>query len=50
MVIDFDHNPSLTPEQKLQSLKESVQMALDEMAVAVELLNKELQELRQTGD
>lgn len=50
MVIDFDHNPNLTPEQKLQSLKESVQMALDEMAVAVELLNKELQELRQTGD
>lgn len=50
MVIDFDHNPSLTPEQKLQSLKESVQMALDEMTDKIELLSKEINELKQTGD
>ena len=31
MIIDFDHNPNLTEDQKLQSLKESVQMALDEL-------------------
>lgn len=31
MIIDYDHNPSLTVDQKLQSLKESVQMALNEI-------------------
>lgn len=30
MIIDYDHNPSLTVDQKLQSLKDSVQMALNE--------------------
>lgn len=30
MIIDYDHNPALTVDQKLQSLKESVQMALNE--------------------
>lgn len=30
MIIDYDHNPKLTYDQKLQSLKESVQMALNE--------------------
>lgn len=32
MIIDYDHNPNITEEQRLQSLKESVQMALDEIA------------------
>ena len=32
MIIDYDHNPRLTYDQKLQSLKESVQMALNEVA------------------
>lgn len=31
MIIDYDHNPALTVDQKLQSLKESVQMALNEI-------------------
>lgn len=31
MIIDYDHNQGLTIDQKLQSLKESVQMALDEL-------------------
>lgn len=31
MIIDYDHNPALTTDQKLQSLKESVQMALNEI-------------------
>lgn len=31
MIIDYDHNPGLTFDQKLQSLKESVQMALNEI-------------------
>ena len=29
MIIDYDHNPNTTTDHKLQSLKESVQMALD---------------------
>lgn len=32
MIIDYDHNPYITDEQRLQSLKESVQMALNELA------------------
>ena len=32
MIIDYDRNPNLNTEQKLQSLIESVQMALDELA------------------
>ena len=31
MIIDYDHNPKASYEQKLQSLKESVQMALNEV-------------------
>ena len=51
MIIDFDHNPALTTDQKLQSLKESMQMAVDEMTSAIELLKKEVRELKQAiGD
>lgn len=31
MIIDYDHNPNITHEQRLNSLKESVQMALNEV-------------------
>lgn len=31
MIIDYDHNPNITNEQRLQSLKESVQMALNDV-------------------
>lgn len=34
MVIDYDHNPSLITDQKLQSLSESVQRAIDEMTTS----------------
>ena len=34
MIIDYDHNPNITEEQRLQSLKESVQMALNELGVS----------------
>jgi hypothetical protein len=36
MIIDYDHNPNITEEQRLQSLKESVQMALNELASLAE--------------
>ena len=32
MIIDYDHNPAATIEQKLQSLRESIQLALNEKA------------------
>ena len=32
MIIDYDHNPNIDGEKRLQSLKESVQRALDEVA------------------
>ena len=31
MIIDYDHNPNIDGEKRLQSLKESVQRALDEV-------------------
>lgn len=31
MILDYDHNPNITEEKRLQSLKESVQRALDEL-------------------
>ena len=32
MIIDYDHNPNIDGEKRLQTLKESVQRALDEVA------------------
>jgi len=32
VIIDYDHNPNIDGEKRLQSLKESVQRALDEVA------------------
>ena len=45
MIIDYDHNPSATYDQKLQSLKESVQMALNEVTEAIVRLQKEIKEI-----
>lgn len=42
MIIDYDHNPHLRFEQKLQSLKESVQMALSEKDKQIDELSKAL--------
>ena len=39
MIIDYDHNPALTVDQKLHSLKDSVQMALNNMQ-AKDIINK----------
>lgn len=46
MIIDFDHNPALTTDQKLQSLRESAQMAIDELTDTIEKLKSEIDELR----
>ena len=42
MILDFDSNPNLTPEDKLRSLKESTQRALEESASNSERLYKAL--------
>ena len=42
MILDFDSNPNLTPEDKLRSLKESTQRALEESANTSERLYKAL--------
>ena len=47
MIIDYDHNPALTTDQKLQSLKESTQMAIDEALVSIEILKKEIMEIKE---
>lgn len=42
MILDFDSNPNLTPEDKLHSLKESTQRALEESSNTTERLYKAL--------
>ena len=42
MIIEYDNNPNLTPDQKLQSLKEKIQLALDEQASTSERLYRSL--------
>ena len=32
MIVDYDHNPNIDGEKRLQTFKESVQRALDEVA------------------
>ena len=45
MLIDYDHNPALTEDQKLQSLKESMQMALNELTEEIIKLKKKVEDL-----
>lgn len=40
MIIDYDRNPQLNTDRKLDSLKESVQMALNEIAADLKALSK----------
>ena len=50
MIIDYDHNPNITDEQRLKSLKESVQMMYDELLVSIEELKKEVQKIRESEE
>lgn len=47
MVIDYDKNPDLTEDQKLQSLVENVRMAFDELQTKVYILENEVKKLRE---
>lgn len=45
MIIDFDHNPALTVDQKLQSLVENLMLAFGE---TMDLLNKQQKQMDAT--
>lgn len=47
MVIDYDKNPDLTEDQKLQSLVENVRIAFDELQTKVYILENEVKKLRE---
>ncbi len=48
MIIDYDRNPALTVDQKLQSLIDSIQRMGDEMTEKIEDLRKEVKELQES--
>lgn len=47
MILDYNHNQNLTVDQKLQSLIESMQMALDELRNEITALEKRVKELEE---
>ena len=47
MVLNYDRNPNLTEDQKLQSLVENVQRALDELQTKVYVLENEVKKLKE---
>lgn len=47
MIIDYDHNPALSTDQKLQSLAESMQRAIDEITATIEVLKAEIIKLQE---
>ena len=49
MIVDYDKNPSLTVDQKLQSLIDSIHRALDEVTTELDKLSKEVAEIKE-GD
>jgi len=44
MVIDYDRNPNLAPEQRIESLRENVQLALNEIQTQLDRIEKKLDE------
>ncbi len=45
MIIDYDHNPNISTDQKLQSLVENLQLAYSEVASRCADLEKKVEEL-----
>lgn len=45
MILDYDHNPNISEEKRLQSLKESVQRALDEIGTPTQPVQEIKQEI-----
>ena len=42
MIINYDRNPALAVDQKLQSLMDSIQMALDELNTRIDKESSEI--------
>lgn len=56
MIIDYDKNPNISPEQRLQSLIDSIRRAFEELSgdinaieKKIESVEKEIEEIRE-GD
>lgn len=47
MIIDYDHNPALSVDQKLQSLVESIRLMDDEITNKLEEIKKDIKELQE---
>lgn len=48
MIIDFDHNPALTEDQKIQSLAENIQRMYDELIDRFTEIEKQIKELQES--
>ena len=49
MIIEYDRNKSLTEEQRLQSLIDSIQRALDELTIRIDQLEKKVEKGANNG-
>ena len=47
MIINYDHNPALTVDMKLQSLVENIQLMNDEIATRLEKIEAEIKEIKE---
>lgn len=47
MIIDYDHNPALNVDQKLQSLVESIQLLSDEILIEIESIKAEIKKIQE---
>lgn len=48
MIIDYDKNPSLTVDQKLQSLIDSIQRMSDEITDSIEDLKRRVKDIEES--
>lgn len=49
MIIDYDKNPVLTVDQKLQSLIDSIQRMSDDFTDSIEELKKKVKEIEENN-
>lgn len=47
MIVDYDRNPRLTTDQKLQSLIDSIQRALNELTEEIAKDRRDIKELQE---
>lgn len=47
MIINYDRRPNATMDQKIQSLIESIQLALNEIVTDLDYTNKKIDQLEQ---